>query len=190
MFECGEVVEICIIYRVKGIVKERQQKVVILKILEDKFQVCDFVLASNKKSFRRVQTNQGVGFASIANIYMVKEERCNCVGLYLINPQRQIDFILRKNEEWKLERAEKRQKRAQAKIVRAQKHIERMKKQKQLKAERKKREQKYISAYSIAMMNNDKEKMKEIESVVGYAPIPGGGKSRSCYRIRTREYKA
>lgn len=190
MFECGEVVEIGIIYRVKGIVKERQQKVVILKILEDKFQVCDFILASNKKSFRRVQTNQGVGFASIANIYMVKEEQCNCVGLYLINPQRQIDFILRKNEEWKLERAEKRQKRAQAKIVRAQKYIERMKKQKQLKAERKKREQKYISAYSIAMMNNDKEKMKEIESVVGYAPIPGGGKSRSCYRIRTREYKA
>lgn len=190
MFQCGDIVEIGISYRVKEIAKERKQKVVILRISDGKFQVCDFVFASNKKAFKKVQTNQGVGFAKISNIYMVKEEQCNCVGLYLINPQRQIDFILRKNEEWKLARAEKRQKRAQAKIERTQKHIERMKKQKQLKAERQKREQKYIQAYSIAMMNNDKEKMKEIESVVGYAPIPGGGKSRSCYRIRTREYKA
>ena len=138
MFECGEIVEISIIYRIKGIVKERRQKVVILKILEDKFQVCDFVLASNKKSFRKVQTNQGIGFASISNIYMAKEERCNYVGLHLTNPQRQIDFILRKNEEWKFVRAEKRQKRAQAKIEREQKHIERMKKQKKLKAESRK----------------------------------------------------
>lgn len=190
MFQCGDIVEIVVSYKTKGIVKERLQKIVILKILNNEFYVCDFSLASNKKAFRKVQTNLGNGFAKVSFIYTINEERCKDIGLRLINPQRQIQFILRKNEEWKLACEEKRIKRAQAKIAKEQKHIERMNKQKQLKAERRKKERKCITAYSIAMMNNDKARMKEIESIVGYAPIAGGGKSRSCYHIRTREYKA
>ena len=70
MFQCGDIVEIGISYRVKEIVKERQQKVIILKISDNKCHVCDFVLASNKKAFRKVQTNIGDGFAKISNIYI------------------------------------------------------------------------------------------------------------------------
>lgn len=154
--------------------------------------ICYFYLRQWQRATRLIKEIAAEGTADLTPYvnrrkYVVSKENKAVINSILDSynlqgiPREEMDISLRHTlhnelvEKRKVEQQEKRRKEREA--VQKKNAIKRQAREKQ-----KKLEDQYKGPYEIAVMNNDTQRMKEIESIVGYAPGrkgPGSGSSKA-----------
>lgn len=164
----------------KILLSMKPHKLIILRSLDDNLYLVAVCQETSGKTQMEVDTNQNTLYVKASSFFSIDASSLRfCGDLWFKKNKSQVveDIYTLHNElveKRKVEQHEKRRKEREA----AQKKnaIKRQAREKQ-----KKLEEQYKGPYEIAVMNNDTKRMKEIESIVGYAPGrkgPGSGSSK------------
>ena len=165
----------------KTLLSAKPYKLIVLRQLDDDLYLVVVCKETSGKMQTEIETNKNSLYVKALSFFSIDASSLHlCGGLWFKKNKSQVveDIYTLHNElveKRKAEQCEKKRKEREA--IQKKNAVKRQAREKQ-----KKLEEQYKGPYEIAVMNNDTKRMKEIESIVGYAPGRKGSGSGSSKR--------
>ena len=194
----GDIVEInfyngedsTIIKQSRAVLNMSPDRLAIIRIIDENTALVALCKLEPRKTTNTFKTNVGEIYIHTKCFYAVDSHLINPCGEYLLNSYDAVSKIYDLHNQW-VEDSKKRREAEKALKRRKQEEIRRknaLKKELRHREKEKKSELEisYSKAYEIAIMNNDKETMSQIEKIVGHPPC----QSSKGYASPSRKGKA
>lgn len=148
-------------------------KLIILRPINDNEYLVVACKADSNKTQMKAETNKGLLYIKVLTFYPIDASCLHSLHQtrFLENKMQIVEQIYASHNELLAQKKQAHQERLSAKRVAAarKRQIKKQKKTEE-KIAQANLEKQYIGPYELAVMNNDIQRMREIENIVGYAP--------------------